>query len=114
MYYLTVKKNDIELFHRKPFDDYIKAMDFCANYFDSNYSSSVLKFTTEMIGGKFAKTYAELNLPAHIDPQGKIGEMRYHNAIKQSSSFKYDASYFFLIESEWGIEDINNYQNDNR
>jgi hypothetical protein len=105
IYYLTIEKNSKELYLRKPFKDYSSALEECAKFYVPKAGRSLLAFTTETINGKFARTYAELNRPEHIDLKDTVSKIRYEAAVKQANAFEYTDSYFFLIESEVGVKD---------
>jgi hypothetical protein len=96
-YYLTIAKNGVELCRRKEYDDYYLAMDACAKYYSPKIRRSILSFTAETVNGHFARSYAAINLPEHIeDPlDDKIKKLRYETAVKNSNKFEYDGSYFF-------------------
>jgi hypothetical protein len=104
MYYLTVDKDGKELVRRMGFEDYSEALRYLTNFYTprNNDIRVVLSFTTEVINGEFARSYVELSDPNAIEPSD---ETRYVRAVKFSNAFKYEGSYFFLIESELGVQD---------
>ena len=105
MYYLTVKKGDTDIVHRQQFDDYGAAVAFTSRFYQSTSARSVLVFTTEAIGGQFARSFAALTRTESLRPDEPFYMERYRTAANQENAFKYDASYLFLIESEIGIHD---------
>jgi hypothetical protein len=105
MYYLTVEQNGVEVVRRKVFDDYGTAVKFISKYFEPKSRRSVLSFTTEAINGEFARSYVEMADPTTIDHHDQT---RYLRSVKFSNAFSYEGSYFFLIESDVGIQDADN------
>ncbi len=104
MYYLTIRSRTKGICRRKPFNDFSEAVADCANHYKSKAPGAVLTFTSDIIQGKFARAYAELNLSRHLENyEDDIGELRYRNAVKTENSFLYEDSYFFLIETKFGI-----------
>lgn len=106
-YFLTVEKAGEELFSRKPFNDYSEALEACSSFCIPRSPRAVLTFVTETVNGNFARSYAEINRPEDIDPNDEIQRARYAAAARLSNAFDYTDSYFFLVESDFGIEDIN-------
>ncbi len=111
-YFLTVEKRGVELVRRQPFDDYGDAIDFIGRYYKPRSQRSVLNFTTEAINGEFARSYVSLNRPDDLAKDDIGFERRYENAVKYSNAFDYDDSYFFMIESEIGIADCDEEDDD--
>lgn len=109
MYYVTVDKNGEELVRRKEFDDYAVAMQYLATYYEPRLGRGVLPFTTEVINGEFARSYVELADPETV---GSSNEARRLRSIKFSNAFNYDGTYFFLVESDVGIQDADNDEDD--
>ena len=105
MYYLTVKKNGEYVIRRREFADYSAAIAFTAQFYRPKAPRSVLQFTTEVINGAFARSFAALNRPEDLDPSGPYYTEKRHTAAKQSNAFAYDASYLFVIDSDVGIRD---------
>ncbi|MEM9543344.1 MAG: hypothetical protein AAGA60_28115 [Cyanobacteria bacterium P01_E01_bin.42] len=105
MYFLTVYKNKKEIIRHMEFNDYSEAVRYCNKFYKLKSTISILTFTTEIINGEFARSFTELNRPEDIDLNETYGKERYHHAAKHVNSFDYDASFFFLIESEVGIND---------
>jgi hypothetical protein len=101
MYYVTIIKNGVDVFRRKPFKQYEDAMSALGEYYKTPWGKSTLTFVTETLNGQFARTYTELNRWEDIDPK----DARYTQAVKDSNAFVYDGSYFFLIESEIGMQE---------
>ena len=90
-YYSTIENNDIIIEKRVPFDDYKEAMHIFSKYYKSKSQRSVLNFTTELINGRFARSYIELNLPENISMNDDtISTQRYLNAVKHSNAFEYE------------------------
>jgi len=59
------------------------------------------------VKGIFARSYGALVDPQRItDP---THDPRCHNTAKQSVTFIYDGSYNFLIESDFGIKNLDDY-----
>lgn len=112
-YFLTIRSKTKTICRRKPFSDFSLAIEACADHYEPKAPGSVLQFNTDIVQGKFARAYAELNLSEHLENyQDQIGELRYRNAVKTENSFKYNDSYFFLIESDFGIQDTENFNDD--
>jgi hypothetical protein len=109
MYYLTVDHDGSEIIRRKEFDDYGDAVTYLSQYFKTKSGRSVLELTTEVINGVFARSYGSMNDPMTIDRSNKEG---YSRAVRCSNAFSYKGSYFFLIESEAGIQDARNEESD--
>lgn len=105
MYHVTVTKNGNDIVRGKVYDDYAEAIAFISQYYQPRAQRSVLSFTTEVINGQFARSFAALTKPEDIEPAQPSSKARYQAAAKQDNAFRYDASYFFLIESEVGIGD---------
>lgn len=99
MYYLTVDKNGEQITRRKAFDDYSKALQSLAEFYRPKTRRSVLSFTTEIINGQFARSFATLTDPEAIIAQEPFYRERYEVAVRQKSVFEFDGSYQFLIES---------------
>ena len=102
MYYVTVCKDEETIVRRKPFDDYSEALKYFGAYYQPRVGRGTLSFTTEVIDGEFIRSFAEL-----IDPNtlGNSDEVRYLRSVKANNAFCYDGSYFFLVESDLGIQD---------
>ena len=111
-YYLTIERSGDKIVERKAYDDYGSAVAACYDYYRARSSKSILKFTTEVLNGQFARSYTELNRPEEIDSTDRIGQMRYSAAAKYTNIFDYDSSYSFIIESEVGIADYDEYDHD--
>lgn len=108
-YYLTVIKDSIDIFRRQPFDDYAEAIRAMTPYYRPRFpgSCATLSLVTEVVNDIFARSYGALVDPERItDP---THDPRYHNAAKQSVTFIYDGSYNFLIESDFGIKNSDDY-----
>ena len=105
MYYLTVKKGGKELLVRKEFADYSAAIAYTGQFYQATTKRSIIAFTTEVINGELARSYATLTRPESVSSHEPYFQERYHVAVKQDNSFEYDDSFFFLIETERGIED---------
>ena len=112
-YYLTIRSKSETICRRIPFDDFALALEECSKYFESKAKLAVQTLNTEVTQGKFARAYSELNLSKDLeDFQDQIGELRFRSAVKTENSFKYDNSYFFLIESDFGIKDTKEFNDD--
>lgn len=105
VYYVSVDEDGVEVVRRKPFDDYCAAVDFFSQFYQPRAGRAVLEFVSEVINGRFARSYASLMIPGALDENDSYFQTRYHVAAKQSNAFRYDHSYFFLIESEVGRTD---------
>ena len=106
MYYLTITRDGQDVIRRKAFDDYDAAIEYTSQFYRPRHTRCVLEFTTEVINGKFARSFGTLNRPEGLDENGPYYKERYHVAAKQANSFDYDYSYLFVIESECGIRDV--------
>jgi hypothetical protein len=104
-YYFTVYKNDVAERVREPFDDYEAAMAACSSYFRARARRTVLSFTSELVNGKFARSYASLALAREVSQENSFDAGVYADAVKTMNAFDYDAAYLFLIESEFGVAD---------
>ena len=104
MYFLTVRRDGRDEVFRKPFEDYSDALEFLMAYYRPRSSRSVLTFSTEVINGAFARSYLSLNLPEGV-VDGPGARERYALAVKHQNAYEYSSSYFFLIESQVGIDD---------
>jgi len=112
MYYLTVIrngypfcKNGEDVVSSKPFEDYGAAIAYTSQFYGARTKRCVLEFTTEVINGEFARSYAALTRPEDIDPNQQSYQLKRDRAAKQSNAFNYDSSYFFMIESDVGMRD---------
>ena len=105
MYYLTITKDGMDVVRRMVFDDYAAAVGYTARFYEPKAVRSVLSFTTEVINGQFARSFATLNRPETLDPAGPFYKEKYHRAAQQSNAFAFDASYLFVIESDVGVRD---------
>ncbi len=101
-YFLTVESGNRTIVRRMPFDDYADALHFLAKYYRPRLGRGTLPFTTEVVDGKFMRSYTELLDPETMQPKD---EPRYVRAVKLSTAFQYDAPLFFLVESEAGMQD---------
>ena len=107
-YFVTVGKNGDQIVDRKPFDDYGEAVASLNLYYQPKAGRCVLKLSTEVVNGVFARSFGGLNIPEDIEATDESTQRKYSAAAKQSNAFDYDASYFFLIESEFGISEREN------
>ena len=105
MYYLTVTRDDKDVLRRHPFADYSEAVAGASQFYKPKAGRSTLTFSTEVINGLFARSYATLERPEALDENKPFFEARYHHAVKHDNAFSFDASYFFLIESDFGVSD---------
>ncbi len=106
MYYLTVSRGDgSDLIRRQPFNDFAAAVAYTATFYRPKYGRCVLNFTTEVINGQFARSYAFLTDPESVDAKDPRKRSLYELAAKQANAFEYNGTYRFLIESDVGIED---------
>lgn len=104
MYYLTVTRGEEDIVRRETFEDYGEAMAALSRYVQPRGPGrAVLAFHTELIDGKFARTYLTVTPPDEVDPGLSFHEERRHLAVKQYNAYAYDHSYFFLIESAVGM-----------
>lgn len=104
-YFVTVIESGDEVVVRKPYVDYSEAINSLSRFYRSRAPRATLEFTTELINGKFARSYLTLMLPEDLDPDTPLYEKRRRQAVKQRSAYEYGHSYFFLIESEVGVAD---------
>ena len=105
MYYVTVVKDGKDIVDRMPVGDFAGALAETSRFYTTRLGRGVLRFTTEVINGQFARSYAQLNRPEDIDEDEFLFKERYHYAAKYSNAFNYDGSYFFLIESDLGVSE---------
>lgn len=103
MYYLSVKSDDGQLLvDRDPFDDYGEAMAALDRFIRPRPGRAVLTFTTELINGQFARSFAQLRRPEDLDPEHPMFETLWRTAAKQDNAYTYERGYRFVIESEYG------------
>lgn len=113
MYYLTVANSKGEdLVRREAFADYGDAMAALSRYLRPMWPRSVLQFSTELINGKFARTYMQVRRPNDLDPGDEFYDRQLHLAKKQHNMYDYDEGYLFVIESDFGIEEAAATNND--
>ncbi len=93
-YYLSVKKNGKYIVRRRPFDDYALAMKGCTEFFNIIKSPARIEFVSEVVDGRFARSYAQLN-----DERGP-GD----TVLEQKEYLEYEGKILFLIESGFGKE----------
>lgn len=105
MYYLTVVKNDEEMIRRKQFADFAAALAELRDYYRPKAGRSTLVFTTEVINGEFARSFAVLADPQSVHPSEPFYRERMETAVRTQNAFEYDGNLTFLIESEHGIND---------
>lgn len=105
MYYLTVKKNGAIIVEKQLFADYAAAVARTAQFYTPRAARSVLLFTTEVINGEFARSYATLTKPEDVPKDSPHFKERHHAAVHQANSFDFDGSSFFVIQSEIGLRD---------
>ena len=111
-YYLTIHKNGEEIIRREPFGDFCLAVAFTSRFYRPRSRRSVLAFTTEVINGEHARSYAELARPEAVELEEPYHEERYIRAVKLSNAFDFENSYFFLIETDHGIDELESYMSD--
>jgi hypothetical protein len=111
MYYATIYKNSEAIVHRKPFNDFSDAIDFTSSFYRLRLGGT-LSFTTEVINGKLARSYAELVRLADVEAPKPFDQWRYQQAAKQSSSFDFNGTYLFMIETDFGIFETERYNAD--
>ncbi|MCA9663517.1 MAG: hypothetical protein KC486_34625 [Myxococcales bacterium] len=105
MYFLSVWASDGErLASDEPFESYDEAMASLSRFIRPKGTRAVLSFTTELINGVFARTYAQVRRPEEVEalPRQRRLEGMLHRAIKQHNAYDYDRGYLFVIESEYG------------
>jgi len=105
MYLLTVFSNDVKIRERVPYSDFFDAISACGEYYEPRAAGAVLSFTSEVIGKRFMRAYAQL-LRMEDVPDGTPGDSpRAVLAKKQGIAFDFARSYTFLIESELGSQE---------
>jgi hypothetical protein len=105
MYYLTVVKDGVDLISQRPYEDYAAAIAGTAEFYRPKAGRSVLKFTTEVINGAFARSFATLTRPEDIPADHPFPNEIRQKAAKQSNAFSFDATYLFLIENDLGVSE---------
>lgn len=103
MYYLTVKKNGKIIIKRESFNDYSLAIEYCQRYYTPKYKRSTLEFTTEVVKGRFARSYAYMTRIEN--EKSNIAGDNYDKTVKLANAFDFDSNYLFIIESDFGIKD---------
>lgn len=106
MYFVTVVKDNIEIVRRENFNDFSEALDSLSRFYKSRTQRSVLEFSTEVINGRFVRSYAELLIPSDVSIDNTKWEARRLLAIKQSVAFEYSSNFVFLIEGEIAIQEL--------
>ena len=107
MYYATVFKDEETIVSRKPFHDFSEALKYFGAYYQPRSGRGTLSFTKEVKEGEFVRSYTELVDPATLDNHVDNNyNSRYLRAVKMSNAFIYNGSYFFLVESELGIQEV--------
>jgi hypothetical protein len=105
MYFLTVRAGDSVLCDRVPYADYAAAIEACGAYYEPKARGAVMNFTSEAVGKKFMRAYAQLVRLEDLAPDVPRGSPRHDMATKQGNAFAFTKSYTFLIESEAGVEE---------
>ena len=105
MYFVTVVKNGEAIVEKKEFSDYAQAIAYTSEFYQPKFGRVVLSFTTEVINGHFARSFATLTRPEDVQEKGAFFKEKYEVAAKQDTSFFYSGSYLFVIESMFGIRD---------
>ena len=108
-YYLTINHNGVELLRRMQFDDFGAAIAHTSKFYRTRIpgTNAILEFTTEALNGKLARAFAGLTSPD--DVKGEENEWGHALAAKQSCAFEFDGSYIFVIETDLGIKDSDDF-----
>jgi hypothetical protein len=101
-YFVTVYSEDATIIERLACLDFAEALNVCSRFYSPRTSRSVLSFTTEVINGRFSRSFAELLKPDNIAGTDEQSRLLYDRAAKQTNAFDYERGYFFLIESTAG------------
>ena len=110
MYFLTIQIGDSVIVERRPYGDYSDAIAACAEHYEPRFPGSVLKFSCEVIGKKFMRSYASLtrleDLGEDVDRSAGQG----FKAVKDGNAFVYPKTCTFLIESELGARETDQFR----
>lgn len=103
MYFLSVFQDQREIVVRRPFSDFAEAIAACGEYYEPRAVGAVLEFSVEVTGKIFRRAIAQLTRPEDV-PSEQANSPVGWRAAKQSNAFRFDFSYTFLVESDAGIE----------
>lgn len=110
MYFLTIAAKNSSICERVPYSDFGEAILACGNYYQPRFPGSVLDFTSEVVGKKFARAYAQLTLLEDLPPDTPRDSPQGIKALKQGNAFIFEKSYTFLIESEAGVKEADRFR----
>jgi hypothetical protein len=103
MYFLSVFQDQREIVMRRPFSDFAEAIAACGDYYEPRAAGASLQFSVEVTGKIFRRATAQLTRPEDVPSEQANSPMAWR-AAKQSNAFRFDYSYHFLVESDAGIE----------
>lgn len=105
MYFLTIRADESVLCDRVPYPDYSDAIEACGEYYEPKARGAVMNFTSEVVGKKFVRAYAQLVRLEDLSPDVQRASPRSIMVTKQNNAFTFSRSYTFLIESELGVQE---------
>jgi len=111
MYFLSVFQDKREIVARRPFADFADAVAACGDYYEPRTLGAVLEFNVQVTGKIFRRATAQLARPEDVPFEYADSPVAWR-AAKQSNAFRFDHSYHFLVESEAGIEQTEQWQRD--
>jgi hypothetical protein len=105
MYHLSVKANGEMLRKRVPYADYAEAVAACGEYYEPRAPGSVLSFTSVVTRKRFMRSYAQLIRMEDLGSDVPGDSPQSIAAVKQNTAFSFSRSYVFLIESDDGVRE---------
>jgi hypothetical protein len=102
-YFLSVFEDERDVVYRRPFKDFSEAVAACSDYYEPRTTGAVLEFTVQVIGKVVRRAIAQLTRPEDVRPEHKNSPVSWR-AAKDSNAFSFGHSYVFLIETDLGIE----------
>ena len=84
-YFVTVDKNGDQIVDRKPFDDYGEAVASLNLHYQPKAGRCVLKLSTEVVNGVFARSFGGLNIPEDIEATDESTQRKYSTAANKAT-----------------------------
>jgi len=113
MYFLSVFQNQREIARRRPFSDFAEAIAACGEYYEPRAAGAVLQFSVQVTGKIFRRATAQLTRPEDVPAEQANSPVAWR-AAKQSNAFRFEYSYAFLVESDAGIEQAEQWLRDEK
>lgn len=110
-YFLSVFEGERDIVHRRPFEDFSEAVAACSDYYEPRAAGAVLEFTVQVIGKVVRRATAQLTRPDDVRPEHANSPVSWR-AAKDSNAFNFGHSYVFLIETELGMEQAEQWKRD--